>query len=87
MDSFDLDHVPANLPGGFFIYEATGSETLCFVDQNVLDIYGCETINEFRAFTGNSFRGLQTARPRKRQDAVVRCATLRRNQTEHQRRA
>jgi len=53
-----FDCLPGNLPGGFFIYRATGDEELCFADKNVLDLYGCKTEEEFRAYTGNSFRGM-----------------------------
>ena len=53
-----FDRIPANLPGGFFVYRATGSEELCFADKNVLELYNCETMEEFRAYTGNSFRGM-----------------------------
>jgi diguanylate cyclase (GGDEF)-like protein/PAS domain S-box-containing protein len=55
---FANEKVPVNLPGGFFIYKATGSEELCFVDNNVISIYGCTTAEELRELTGNSFRGM-----------------------------
>ena len=38
MSPFHFDCLPANLPGGFFIYRATGTEELCFADGNVLDV-------------------------------------------------
>ena len=53
-----FDRVPTNLPGGFFIYEAIGDEELRYVDDNIVRLYGCETTEEFLAFTGNSFRGM-----------------------------
>jgi PAS domain S-box-containing protein len=55
---FAYEKVPVNLPGGFFIYKATGTEELCFADNNVLGIYGCTTMEELRELTGNSFRGM-----------------------------
>ncbi len=58
MNQTFFDHIPTNLPGGFFIYRAKGAEELCFADKNVLDLYECETIEEFRSYTGNSFRGM-----------------------------
>ena len=58
MERTTFDHVPAGLPGGAFVYRATGSEELCFADENVWRLYGCETLDEFRAYTGNSFRGM-----------------------------
>ena len=53
-----FDRIPTNLPGGFFVYRATGAEELCFADKNVLQLYGCDTLEEFRSLTGNSFRGM-----------------------------
>lgn len=58
MDNPSLDQIPDNLPGGFFVYVATGAEELCFADQNVLAMYGCGTMEEFVSLTGNSFRGM-----------------------------
>ncbi len=46
------------MPGGFFIYHADGDEKLIFANQAMLRIFQCETLDEFRALTGNSFRGI-----------------------------
>ena len=46
------------MPGGFFIYHAAGDEKLIFANQAMLRIFQCETLDEFRALTGNSFRGI-----------------------------
>ena len=46
------------MPGGFFIYHADGDEKLIFANQAMLRIFQCETLDEFRAMTGNSFRGI-----------------------------
>ena len=46
------------MPGGFFIYRADDEMELLYVNQSTCDIYGCETVEEFRAFTGNTFRGM-----------------------------
>ena len=53
-----FDRIPDNLPGGFFAYSATGEETLCFADKNVLELYECESMEELRSHAGNSFRGM-----------------------------
>ena len=58
MKQMFFERIPTNLPGGFFVYRATGEEELCFADKNVLELYGCETMEEFRTYTGNSFRGM-----------------------------
>ena len=46
------------MPGGFFIYRAGGSEELIYANQALLRIFQCETLKEFRELTGNSFRGM-----------------------------
>lgn len=58
MKQIFFDRIPTNLPGGFFVYRAVGGEELCFADKNVLELYGCRTMGEFRDYTGNSFRGM-----------------------------
>ena len=46
------------LPGGFVIYRADDSMELLFVNSTALKIYGCDTPEEFRQLTGNTFRGM-----------------------------
>ncbi len=46
------------LPGGFFIYRADSSEEVLYVNRAALHILGCDSMEAFRAMTGNSFRGL-----------------------------
>ena len=46
------------MPGGFLIYRAGGGEEILYANQGLLRIFQCETMEEFRALTGNSFRGL-----------------------------
>ena len=45
-------------PGGFITYKAGGEQELIAVDKSVANIYGCETVEEFREFVGNSFIGM-----------------------------
>lgn len=45
-----------SMPGGFFIYRATGDENFIYVNSATLRIFGCETEGEFRALTKNSFK-------------------------------
>ncbi|MBO7674111.1 MAG: GGDEF and EAL domain-containing protein [Atopobiaceae bacterium] len=58
MQPFAYDHLPTNVPGGFFVYHATGSEEICFADENVLAIYGCASTEELLELTNGSFRGM-----------------------------
>ena len=46
------------MPGGFFIYRADETMELLYVNQSTCDIYGCETVDEFRKLTGNNFKGM-----------------------------
>ncbi len=50
--------IPTGLPGGFFIYEEGGEERLLFADENVINIFECETFEEFLEYTGGSFKGM-----------------------------
>ncbi|MCM1386879.1 MAG: GNAT family N-acetyltransferase [Bacillus sp. (in: Bacteria)] len=46
------------MPGGFFIYHADGAEELIYANQAMLRIFACDTMEEFKELTGNSFRGI-----------------------------
>ncbi len=50
--------IPTGLPGGFFIYEATGHESVLYAGPNVLAMYGCENMGEFIIHTGGTFKGM-----------------------------
>lgn len=43
---------------GFFIYRADGDERILYANAQVLDIYGCDNMQEFRELVGNSFKGM-----------------------------
>ena len=51
-------YIPEGLPGGFFIYDANGKEEILFADDNVIKLFGCKDIAEFREYTSNSFLGM-----------------------------
>lgn len=46
------------MPGGFFIYRADGNEDILYANNAMLRLFNCDTIEEFRTLTGNSFRGI-----------------------------
>ncbi len=48
----------SGIPGGFFIYHADGNEEIIYANSEVLYLYKCETMEQFRELTGNSFRGM-----------------------------
>ena len=53
-----IEEIGGHMPGGFFIYQAEESEKLIYVNRAVLDIYGCADMEEFRSFTGFTFKGM-----------------------------
>ncbi len=48
----------SNMSDGFFIYRAVDDEKVLYANPRVLQIYGCETIQEFRKLVNHSFRGM-----------------------------
>lgn len=58
MNQAFFERFPVNLPGGFFVYRTNKEENLCFADKNVINLFGCGTLEEFRELTHNSFRGM-----------------------------
>ena len=54
----DLERIGEQIPGGFFVYRAEEPLELLYVNQNVLRIFGCDTLEQFKELTGYTFRGL-----------------------------
>jgi diguanylate cyclase (GGDEF)-like protein len=50
--------MPTGLPGGFFIYEASGDEKIIFAEPNVIKMYGCADFNDFLDHVGGTFKGM-----------------------------
>ena len=46
------------IPGGFLIYKAYGNEEIIYANKALIKIFRCSTLQEFREFTGNTFRGV-----------------------------
>ena len=53
-----IEQFGEHMPGGFFIYKADESEELLYANKAVCQIYGCDTLEEFKAFSGFNFRGM-----------------------------
>ena len=53
-----IEQLANQMPGGFFIYHADGDETLIYMNNAMLEIFGCDTVEEFRELTNNSFKGI-----------------------------
>ncbi len=54
----DVERMARQMPGGFFIYRADETEGILYVNDIVLDIFGCDTLDEFKELTGYTFKGL-----------------------------
>lgn len=46
------------MPGGFLIYYARRGEQIIYANQSLVRMMGCGTVEEFREYTGGSFRGI-----------------------------
>lgn len=56
--SFDVNNIISMMPGGFFIYVNDESEKIILANEALLDIFECDTMEEFMHLTGNSFKGM-----------------------------
>ncbi len=53
-----IEWVGEQIPGGFFIYRADSQMELLYVNNAVLELYGCKNEDEFRELTGYTFKGM-----------------------------
>ncbi len=53
-----IEEIGGHMPGGFFMYKAEEPEELIYANQPVFSIFGCADLEQFRAFTGYTFRGM-----------------------------
>ena len=53
-----VEAIGRRMPGGFFIYRATQPEELIYVNQAVIDIFGCDDLEDFKSLTGYTFKGM-----------------------------
>ena len=54
---FSMNQISEGMPGGFLVYRDNEAQEILFANKRVQEIYECESLEEFRAFTKNSFRG------------------------------
>ena len=50
-----IEQIGEHMPGGFFIYKADESEELLYANKEVWQIYGCNSLEEFKDLTGFTF--------------------------------
>ena len=51
-----IEQFGEHMPGGFFIYRADEGEELLYANRAVFEIFGCDTLEQFKALTGFTFR-------------------------------
>lgn len=56
--ALQIKKIMDEMPGGFFIYHADGNEELIYANNAVPRLFNCESQEEFRELTGNSFKGI-----------------------------
>ena len=54
---FSLAQLSEGMPGGFLVYRDNETQEILYANKKLMEIYECSTLEEFRRFTGNSFRG------------------------------
>ena len=70
--SFDISNIISMMPGGFFVYINDETERIILANEALLDIFECNTMDEFIELTGNSFRGLVHKDDYERVDAEIK---------------
>ena len=53
-----VQEIGRHMPGGFFIYKAEEPMELLYANQAVIDIYGCDDLDDFKRLTGFAFEGM-----------------------------
>ncbi len=53
-----ITQLAAQLPGGFLLYREGESHDILCVNHALLDIFECDTVEEFKNLTGNDFHGM-----------------------------
>ena len=53
-----VEEIGRHMPGGFFIYQAGGGEALLYANEAVFHIFGCSDLDDFKALTGYTFKGM-----------------------------
>ena len=53
-----LDMLAENVPGAFLAYRATGEGEILFASRELVNLFDCESIDDFMKFTGGSFATL-----------------------------
>lgn len=57
-ENFSVDSILSMMPGGFLVYANNEEETILSVNEMLLAIFECDTLEEFQKLTRGSFRGI-----------------------------
>lgn len=57
-DNFGVDSILSMIPGGFFIYADNETEKIISINEMLLDMFECKTMDEFLEHTQGSFAGI-----------------------------
>ncbi|MBQ3545988.1 MAG: EAL domain-containing protein [Lachnospiraceae bacterium] len=57
-DELGVDSILSMMPGGFFIYADDEKEKILSVNEMLLDIFECDSVDEFLELTNGSFKGI-----------------------------
>ena len=52
-----LSQISEGMPGGFLLYRDNEEQEILYANSKLLQIYECNSLDEFRRLTGNSFKG------------------------------
>ena len=55
---FAASEVAESIPGGYFSYHADGNLEIISFNREMLNLFDCNTAEEFRSHVGNSFKGI-----------------------------
>ena len=67
-----IEQITAGMPGGFFIYRASGKEELIYANQALIQMYGCQDEKDFWSYTGGTFQGLVYPEDWERVSLIIR---------------
>ena len=57
-NGFDIENIVSMIPGGFVIYKDDPTERILSVNEALLRIYECDSLDDFNILTKNSFKGM-----------------------------
>lgn len=78
-----IEQFGEHMPGGFFIYKANNSEALLYANKAVCHIFGCDTLEEFKEYTGFSFKGMVHPEDYEQVTSSIAAQTNNRSELDH----